>query len=225
MNGAVDEIERALEALFDPGGVVELRAFRDRETVSGYFDDHAALAREAAELDRRGYAVYVTLNEIHAALLSRASNRARSVYKEPTTADADIVRRRYLPVDLDPVRPAGVSSTKEEKRVALLRAREIRDHLRDRGWPDPVVGDSGNGAHLLYRVDLPNDRESAELVKGVIAALAFAFDDGAVKVDTGVHNAARIWKLYGVVSCKGDSTAERPHRTSRLLKVPEEGTI
>ncbi|MEJ7872795.1 MAG: DUF3987 domain-containing protein, partial [Rubrobacteraceae bacterium] len=30
------------------------------------------------------------------------------------------------------------------------------------------------------------------------------------------------WKLYGTTSRKGDSTKDRPHRVSRLLKVPEQ---
>ncbi len=37
------------------------------------------------------------------------------------------------------------------------RPRRIRDALAAEGWPAPVVADSGNGGHLLYRVDLPND--------------------------------------------------------------------
>ena len=41
-----------------------------------------------------------------------------------------------------------------------------------------------------------------------------------VDLDTTVHNPARIWKLYGTPACKGDSTAERPHRMARLLAVP-----
>ncbi len=125
-----------------------------------------------------------------------------------------------MPVDLDPVRLAGISSTDEEKKVALYRAREVKDHLRKQGWSEPIVGDSGNGAHLLYRVDVPNDQESSELVKGVLETLAFKFDDKAVKLDTSVHNAARIWKLYGTTARKGDNVPQRPHRTSRLLKVP-----
>jgi hypothetical protein len=126
---SIGEIGRTLEVLFDPGTVVELRAFKRQETISGYFDDHAALAREANDLNGRGYAVYATLNEGDADLLSRASNRVRKIYREPTTSDVDIVRRRWLPVDLDPVRPAGVSSTDEEKRDALLRAWEVRGVL------------------------------------------------------------------------------------------------
>src|SRR4051812_28199308 len=74
------EIVRTLEVLFESGAVVELRAFRGRETISGYYDDHAILAYEAGKLEDRGYSVYVTLNEVDPALLARASNRARKVY-------------------------------------------------------------------------------------------------------------------------------------------------
>lgn len=218
---STDDIRGALEILFEPGAVVELRAFKGRETVSGYYDDHEALAREAVWLDERGYAVYVTLNEVNPSLLSRASNRARKVYRDPTTSDTDIACRRWLPLDFDPCRPSGVSAADTEKKEALLRARDVRDYLREQGWPEPVVADSGNGAHLLYPVDLPNDRESLELVKGALEALAFKFDDESVKVDNSVHNAARIWKLYGTTARKGDDTEKRPHRASRLLKVPE----
>src|SRR5215207_8457654 len=215
------EIRRAVEVLFEPGAVVEVRAFKGRETISGYFDDHAMLAREAGKLEDRGYSVYLTLNEVNPALLARASNRARKVYREPTTSDNDIVRRRWLPLDFDPVRPSGVSATDAEKKAARRRALEVREFLRGLGWPEPVVGDSGNGYHLLYRVELPNDRESLELVKGVLEALAFKFSDEVVEVDVSTCNAARIWKLYGTTARKGDDAGDRPHRRSSLLKVPE----
>ena len=131
------------------------------------------------------------------------------------------MRRRWLPLDFDPARPSGVSATDAEKRTALRRAVEVRGFLRGQGWPEPVVGDSGNGYHLLYRVELPNDRESLELVKGVLEALAFKFSDEVVEVDTSTCNAARVWKLYGTTARKGDNAGDRPHRRSSLLKVPE----
>ncbi len=216
------EIARTLEVLFEPEKVVELRAFKDRTIASGYFDDFKELAEQAAKLDGRGFAVYVTLNPVNEALLARSQNRVK-IYPKATTSDVDIMARRWLPVDFDPVRPADVSSTASEKHAALWRARETRDFLKQQGWPEPVVGDSGNGAHLLYRVDLPNDRESLELVKGVLEALSFKFSDETVDVDTTTCNAARIWKLYGTTARKGDDIEERPHRVSRLLKVPEVG--
>jgi hypothetical protein len=75
------EVRRASSVLFEPGSVVELRAFKGPRTVSGYFDDHEALAEEAAKLDSRRFAVYVTLNEVKPALLARAASRAREVGK------------------------------------------------------------------------------------------------------------------------------------------------
>jgi hypothetical protein len=220
-DGSTGEIRRSVEVLFEPGDVVELRAFRERTTVSGYFVDREELVNQAAQLDGQGFTVYVTLNPVEKALLARAKNKVKH-YPKTTTSDADILWRRWLPLDLDPVRPADVSSTDKEKQAALRRAMEVRDYLREQGWPEPVVADSGNGAHLLYRVDLPNNRESLELTRGVLEALDFKFTDDAVNVDTGVHNASRIWKLYGTTARKGDDVEERSHRVSRFLQIPEE---
>ncbi|MDI6898576.1 MAG: hypothetical protein QMC82_01960 [Methanolinea sp.] len=219
------EIIKALATLFPGGGVVELRALSARGVHSGYFDDFAALAEKAANLDVLPDVggVYVTLNEVDPALLSRRANRVQMDIgrKDPTTGDSDVLRRRWLPVDLDPVRPSGVSSTDAEHEAALARAREIAAFLgQEAGWPDPVIADSGNGAHLLYRIDLPNDGESADLVKACLAVLDTLFSDGIVSVDAANYNAARIWKLYGTAAKKGDNTASRPHRQSRLLSVP-----
>jgi hypothetical protein len=150
---AVEEIRQALDVLFEPGSVLELRAFKDRLIKSGYFDDHNALAEEAVELDREGWQLYASLNEINPALLARAPNKVRD-RPEATTTDRDVTRRRYLLLDFDPVRPADVSATEEEKWAAYLKAKEVRKYLRDEGWPDPVIATSGNGFHFLYRVDL-----------------------------------------------------------------------
>ena len=80
--------------------------------------------------------------------------------------------------------------------------------------------DSGNGGHLLYRIDLPNDSASRDLVKAVLEVLALKFNDAVVTVDTSVYNAARITKLYGTMVWKGDSTEDRPHRRSQMLRTP-----
>jgi hypothetical protein len=215
------EMQRAVEVLSEPGGVAELRALKNATSAAGYFDDFSALSREAAKLDEQGFAVYVTANPVVPALLARSANKVKRPLKE-TTADRDVLRRRWLLVDLDPVRPAGVSSTDEEKQAALDLALEVRDYLKKQGFSEPIEGDSGNGAHLLYPIDLPNDAESLELVRSVLEALSFKFSDARVAVDTTTSNAARIWKLYGTTARKGDSTKDRPHRVSRLLKVPEE---
>lgn len=219
LDGKTGEILRTVQVLRRPGEVAEIRAFSARGTVSGYFDDFQKLARCAAKLDARGCQVYMTLNPVVQTLLARSANRLELRLKGATT-DNDIVKRVWLPIDLDPIRTSGISASDLEKRAAIQRASEIRGYLTQKGWPYPLEADSGNGAHLLYRVDLPNDRESLELVKRVLAGLDFMFSDSVVSVDTGVANAARIWKLYGTTARKGDSTKDRPHRRSRLLKVP-----
>jgi hypothetical protein len=38
-----------------------------------------------------------------------------------------------------------------------------------------VIADSGNGAHLLYRVDLENDDHSRDLVRKSLEVLAILF--------------------------------------------------
>ena len=222
-----DTPAQALATLFPTGGVVEVRALGDYATHSGYFDDFARLAASAEALDTdpevRG--IYVTLNEVNPALLARRANRVkmRLTRSDPTTSDADILRRRWLPIDLDPVRPGGVSSTEEEHDAALRRADEIARWLAEQGFSEPIRADSGNGAHLLYAIDLPND--DGGLVKGVLATLDALFSDETVTVDTANSNAARIWKLYGTCSRKGDTTRERPHRRARVLSVPKERKI
>ncbi len=216
-----NEIETTA-GLSEPGSVVELRAFNGGRTVSGYYDDHDALVEQAAELDGQGWQVYRTLNPVNRALLARAANRLVDRPKS-TTSDNDVIRRKWLLVDLDPARPSGVSATKKEKRAAFERTKEVLAHLQKQGWSEPVIADSGNGFHLLYPIDLPNDQESRELVKGVLEALAYMFDDERVKIDTSVHNASRIVRLYGTTTRKGDNTPERPHRRSKIKKIPKEG--
>ena len=211
-----NEIERGMRMVTVPDQVVELRALnvengRWKNTYSGYYDDLSAFARAAAELSGRASGVYFTLNPCKPALLARAHNRFRCVGRgDPTTADHDIERRCWLPVDFDPVRPSGISATDEEHEAALGLAREVMCALVADGWPQPVFLDSGNGAHLLARVDLPASDDG--LVERVLKGLAQRFDRDDVKIDSGNHNPARIWKVPGTLARKGDSTPERPHR-------------
>ena len=83
-----------------------------------------------------------------------------------------------------------------------------------------MVADSGNGAHLLYRVDEP--AEDNGLFSKCLQSLDEIFSDDVVDIDTTVHNPARIFKLYGTWACKGDSTEDRPHRISKILSQPKE---
>jgi hypothetical protein len=207
--------------LYAPGEVVELRAFKSPKVSSGYFDNPEALAKAALMLDEQGFQVYVTLNPVKQVLLARAQNE---VIQSPlsATSDTDVLFRRWLMLDFDPVRCSGVSADEQEKAVAKERSVEVESFLQQQGWPEPLVADSGNGFNLLYRIDLPNDDGSRDLVKGVLETLSFKFDDDLVEIDTSVFNAARLCKLYGVTARKGDATADRPHRISKVVEIPSD---
>jgi hypothetical protein len=157
---------------------------------------------------------------VNPALLARSSNKY-AVNVKITTSDQDITRRTWLPIDFDPVRPSGVSSTEAEHEAALKRAQQVRAWLREQGWSEPIYADSGNGAHLLYPIELLNDDASRDHVKSCLEVLDGLFSDEKVQVDTTTFNAARIWKMYGTLACKGESTTDRPHRLAQILEIPE----
>jgi P4 family phage/plasmid primase-like protien len=222
------QIRAALRVLVAPGDVVELRSLAGgkRGTISGYFNDLDRLAESAVLVSRRTgefqpSGIYITLNPINPNLLARAVNRLER-YAKHATADGDVLSRRWFFIDLDPVRPAGISATEPEHEAAHTRASEIEEYLHSLGFPEPILADSGNGAHLLYRIGVPNDATTTALLRGCLAALDSIFSDPTVAVDRTTHNPARLVRLYGTVARKGDSTPERRHRVSRILKAPSE---
>jgi hypothetical protein len=218
------EVRKTLARIIDSEAVFEVRALdaqlstnRRTATISGYFNNPDACIAELGKLiGAKG--IYVTLNPVNPALLARCANRLDYAQKNATTNDQHILQRRWLLLDVDAERPSGISASDSEKEAAHKKAREIRDHLKGRGWLSVVAADSGNGYHLLYRVDLPCD--DGKVLERVLAALAVRFDGDGVKLDRSVHNAARIIRLYGTLAAKGDNTEERPHRMSKILLSP-----
>lgn len=221
-----------------PGQIVELRAlkvkpkYRGREvTVSGYYD-HAHLdvmARDALKLTTRGVdstpapGVYFVINPIKPQLLARRANRYEIAEAGSLTTDQDIVSRRWILIDVDPVRVSSISASDQEKGYAEDVSLAVYQHLKEQGWAKPIVVDSGNGWHLYYRVELPVD--DGGLVKSLLHALAARFDNDHAKIDTTVFNPSRISKLPGTKSRKGDDVSDRPHRWSVVWDIPDQINI
>lgn len=212
--------KRVPPSAYIPG---EGRHHTPRGTVSGYFDDLGKMAANAARVSGTAEGVCLTLNPVSPALLARASNHLKDHAKQ-TTVDRDVLHRSWLLIDFDPVRSAGISSTDAEHKAALDRTKACREWLRSQGWPEPLFADSGNGAHLLYLIDLSNDDQSAALLKSCLIALGMLFSDSTVEVDPSTYNASRISKVYGTLAAKGDNLPERPHRLASLIDVPEPRT-
>lgn len=217
------EVTRFLQTLWRPGDVREVRIPKYNQwghTASGYFDSPEKLAQAAVKYDGKTN-IYLTLNPTDPALLARSVNRIRPK-AENTTSDADILVRRFLFIDIDSVRPAGISATEQELAAAKVLLETLTRDLAERGWPDPVTCMSGNGHYALYGLDLANTPETADLVGRVLKALAQSYDTPHATIDTTVSNASRILGLVGTMKIKGDATANRPHRRSELLFVPDE---
>ncbi len=217
-----EEIVKALGVLFEPGDVGELRVLRSKpkQTDSGYFEvaNSDYIADFAARYNNAGQ-VYVVMNRAKPDMLARAANRIIE-RADKTTQDADIQRRRWFLIDLDPKRSAGISASDAELEAAKRKAVAVREFLAAAGWPPPTVAESGNGIHLLYPIDMPNDDAGKGLIQGALKGLAARFGDKAVEVDQTVFNAARITKLYGTVAKKGDHVPARPWRLARILEAP-----
>ena len=216
-------IETAMRLYVEPGAIYEVRIPNtSRGTLSGYgdYNNIPTVAKLVAELSGQAPGLYITLNPVMPTLFDRAPNRILP-YARQTTKDEDIVGRRRLLLDFDPKRPPGVSATDQEHEDAIRRTWDCRDYLLSLGLPDQLVGDSGNGGHLIPKVECDNTREVTSLVELLTRYLATRFSDNKVDLDTTVTNPARISKILGTLAAKGHSTLERPHRLSKLLHAPD----
>ncbi len=220
------------ETFVRPGEVVEVRIPKAtgksgawggefaKGTVSGYFDDHKAFCDCVKLADRVPHdGIYFTLQIIDKRLIGRAYNRLKPA--SVTTSDQNVVAYRWIPIDCDPKRPSGISSSEDELREAL----EVRDAvaawmISEGGLTYPIKAMSGNGGHLLFELlDMPADEKTKAFVKSTIDGLAGKFDTDRVSIDRTVFNPARIWKLYGTTAQKGDQVPAGPHREARPYRT------
>ena len=217
------DIQRTWDLIAVPHAVVEVRVLRHGQPPRiGRFTDRDAFCHivEDADTHEDIFGIYVTLNPVHVdAPWSGRLNMLRSGGK--AAKDSDIAYRRWLLIDCDPKRPPHTNATMAEREQAFGKAGEIGYALRHLGWPDPVQAASGNGAHLLYRLDdWPNTLESTHRVQWILKTLAARFTDASVDVDCSVFNASRISKVYGTIPKKAQPTPDRPWWPAVIAQVP-----
>lgn len=193
--------------------------------ATGYFSAREKAIEAALGLEQQSGAenITITLNPVNPALLARADNRMKP--SKHRTSNEDIVHLNNFLIDVDPVRPSGVSSTDEEHTLALATAEHIASVLYSDGWPGLMIADSGNGAHLIGKIDLPNNAESCLLLENCLKALSYEYSTDAISIDTQVGNPGRLVKIYGTTARKGDATTDQPHRQSKIISCPEKPEI
>jgi archaellum biogenesis ATPase FlaH len=215
-------IRQWYEVFKDGHELVELRIIDGfaKRTYSGYFADVETIISALAPYDRCN--IYFTLNTIDEACYSREQRNLICQRPKSTTSDKEILTRKWCLIDIDCEKPSDTNATDAEKRQSQLVANNVYAYLKGQGFNEPVICDSANGVHLLYRTDIPNTDANTATMKAFLQMLDVLFSTDKVKIDTTTYNASRICKLYGTVSRKGSDTPERPQRESKILRVPDE---
>ena len=212
------DVARATEIFMPLGSVKELRILTDEGMMSGFFDERRTLVQTAKMFseDSAVKAVYWGLNDIDPKTIKYVTNDVGK--RQFATRTANIASRKWILIDVDPIRLKGQNSTDAEKAEALRVTTAVQEFLRTLKWPEPLIVDSANGYHSIYPVTLPVGDSTT--IKEALRILSWKFSSQGAQVDTAVHDACRIVKVPGTVGRKGPDSAERPWRSSKLLSVP-----
>jgi archaellum biogenesis ATPase FlaH len=216
-----ETVRRWWNVFVGDGNFTEVRIL-GRFQYSGYYRSVENIIRDIQPYEEMAdEQIYFTLNTIDEGCYGRF--QCEKIVKSPkaTTSDANIVSRRWVLIDFDPIRVSGTNSTDEEFELAHKKAQEVFRYLRDAGFKEPVICKSGNGWHLLFNVNFPNTDEIRDLLSKFLQVISMMFTDERVDIDEKVFNAARICKLYGTTAKKGANIRERPWRLSEIVYVPQ----
>jgi hypothetical protein len=149
------------------------------------------------------------------------------------TKNEDIDTLQWLFIDIDTTRSPELAgdperkkefdavqhecSTDAEKAATKVVATNILQDLDARGWPQPLLGDSGNGFHILCKLNMGNNQHNIHMLVDCLKALAAKHNCAVADIDCAVFNASRLTRAYGTTTRKGTNTPERPFRRNRLL--------
>jgi hypothetical protein len=197
---------RVWRAGWDRHGTGLVPLDRYASTFAAWYDRADMLATDACMLKR--LSAYITINPVRRDLMLRATEMKKA---DATTKEVDIKVVRWFYVDIDSVRPQGISATD----VELTRAIELRDQiLDDHGWRGHALwGCSGNGGWILVRVeDRPADDTTKSWATRWLRALDRRYKSPSVVVDLQTASPSHLMPLPGTVKYKGAASAERPWR-------------
>lgn len=192
-----------------------------KRIISGYFTDVDTLIRQFDTIDPRNTNIYITINKVNEDCYSREQHDCFR-QTDSNTHDHEIDAYEWLFVDLDPIRLVEISSSDQELAEAEVLADKVYSYMKNLGFYEPIRAMSGNGHHLLYKINLLNTDENKRLVERCLTNLSILFNTDKVKIDIVNHNQSRVCKLYGTKAQKGANTAKRPHRMSCITSIPEE---
>lgn len=183
-------------------------------TVAGYFDRFKLFENAIKKaIQHQLNNIYFTLQVIDPRLIGRAYNKLKPT--DLTTSDNNVLFYRWIPIDIDPERPSGISSSDTELKGAIELRNTIAEWIIDTTeYSALITAVSGNGAHILVPLpkDMPVNDDSKEFIRNFLGTAHEMFSTSSLTVDTTVYNPARIWKLYGTKAMKGDQVPGNEYR-------------
>ncbi len=203
-------------------GVTEIRIIeqgRRGAPLIAYVDNLDAFV-EITSSNNSTANVYAGIQARPKDLLARAPNQTVRGAAGGKIENIEVVSAQVI--DIDPHRPKDTASTQEELNEAIKAAEMISFELQLAGFGQPELMLSGNGVQLWYAfepiiLDDTNRQcviENAKLFEQKARQAAASIP--TVAVDS-IHDLARIIKVIGTVSRKGEGTEDRPHRLSTPL--------
>lgn len=225
----VNELKTTFDIFKTSNGLHEVQIINmlnSNDNYSGIYDDFELLSRDIQRFDCGNYNIYFRINELKDAIKGKIQYN-KFIRGAKGASDTDIKHRDWLFLDFDPIREGGVkdiAATDEEMEKSHIVAVNCYKYLKQLGFPEPVICKSGNGWHILYKLDKIQEveEETKKVFKNFLSYLALQFTSEDVDVDLKNINASRLTKLYSTFSRKGANIAERPHRKSEIVKVPKD---
>jgi hypothetical protein len=213
---------------------IELAFFAEGRILVAHATDlenHVRLLREARRRADFNGAYMLVNGPMDPALLARYEpNRIHRAWNG-RASDRDIAARRAIFLDVDPVRPKGISSTDAQLHEACAVADKVERFIGEALGEDNAIGRgcSGNGYFLLVAIEpRPSVPADVARIAAFLRSLNALFGTPNVKIDQAVANIARLMPAPGTWKRKGTNTPERPHRETsfccrgRVARVPLE---
>ena len=206
-----DSIKKMLAQLFEPGQVIGVSGIKLNNTMSKKFFtdvDNAAAVIEKADASGNFKGIYVTLQ----------------LLKPGSTSDkrTDVASYVHLMIDFD--RKAKNGNASDEERCAIEQVmQEAKEWLCGILESEPLVADTGNGFHLVFKLQpFAADERAMSLLKECILAVKARFEKSGLnlEIDASVAEPEQLTRGYGTWNRKYPETPGRPQRQSRVLSAP-----
>ena len=228
---------KTIECLHSGEEVLEIVAVHRStgERRIGYAVDAGKAIIPALMLNRKGFNVYINLNPLVAgsdikALVDKGIFfLPDSEHREANKEDVKCIK--YFMVDINTVQVDGDDSACDvdyyfERTEAEATAWRVLRYLKNElGFTTCFMAFSGRGYNLIWKVDLPANQESEELLKKCQLALANKFNSDTVSINTNRCSRYELVRLFGSINVTNDDTQKHPWLNSSIVHAPKKMVV